>query len=69
MSRFPRVFHCHARPGPIQLVHCLFTGDGADLGHFGDLSFAGNRAHPRDGTEDGCHVGQTVIARDGTRRV
>lgn len=43
----------------------FFAGDGADLRHFGDQHCAGNRAYPRDGTENGGHLRQVIIARDG----
>ncbi len=43
----------------------FFAGDGADLGHFGDQHCARNRADPRDGTQNGGHFRQVIVARDG----
>jgi len=43
----------------------FFAGDGADLRHFGDQHCACNRAYPWDGTQNGGHLRQVIIARDG----
>ena len=41
----------------------LVAGDGADLGHFGNQHCAGNRADPRDGTENVGHLRQVIMCR------
>jgi len=43
----------------------LFACDCSDLGHFGDQHCAGYGADPWDGAQDGGHLGQVIIARNG----
>jgi len=43
----------------------FFANDCADLSHFGDQHWAGNRTDPWDGMENGSYLRQVITARDG----